>query len=139
MSDMKTIATNADVDVFLNCVENQRRATDARQIVAMMARITGCAPQMWGDSIIGFDRYTYKRADGSEHSFMMTGLSPRKAALTIYIVPGFRKYADHLARLGKHKHSVSCLYITRLSNIDMAVLETIVADSVKVMRDKYGS
>lgn len=134
---MKTVENDGDVLAFLNCVENDRRREDARKVVALMERVTGCAPRMWGDSIIGFDRYEYARKDGSRHSFMMTGVSPRKSALTVYIMPGFTAYADHLARLGKAKHASSCLYITRLENIDMAVLEEMVADSVAVMRARY--
>ena len=137
MSDMKTIENDGDVEAFLDCVENKRRAADARTVSEMMARITGCPPKMWGDSIIGFDRYDYKRKDGSEHSFMITGLSPRKAALTIYIMSGFSAYEDQLARLGKAKHSSSCLYITRLENIDMDALEEMITDSVRVMRERY--
>jgi len=136
---MKTVETKNDVQSFLECVENKRRAADAGTIVAMMERITGCPPRMWGDSIIGFDRYSYKRKDGSEHSFMITGVSPRKAALTIYVMPGFSAYEDQLARLGKAKHSSSCLYVTRLENIDLAALEEIITDSVAVMREKYHS
>lgn len=139
MSDMKTVAHDGDVDGFLNCVENPKRAADARIVSKMMERITGCPPKMWGPSIIGFDRYNYKRKDGSDHQFMITGLSPRKANLTIYIMPGFSAYDDQLARLGKCKTSVSCLYITRLENIDLDVLEEIITDSVEVMRKRYPS
>jgi hypothetical protein len=134
---MKTVETDGDVSAFLNCVQNARRREDARTVMAMMERVTGCPPRMWGDSIIGFDRYRYKRRDGSEHMFMITGLSPRKAALTLYIMTGFDAYEDQLARLGKVKRSVSCLYTTRLETIDMAVLEEMVADSVAVMRRRY--
>ncbi len=137
MSEMKTVESDQDVNAFLNCVENSRRAADARIVADMMERITGCPPKMWGDSIIGFDRYTYKRRDGSEHQYMITGLSPRKSSLTIYIMPGFSEYGDLLKKLGKHKHSVSCLYITQLRNIDLDVLETLISDSVKTMRERY--
>jgi hypothetical protein len=139
VSEMKTVPNSDDVHAFLNCVQNPRRASDARQIVEMMSHVTNCPPKMWGVSIIGFDQYSYKRKDGSEHEFMMTGLSPRKAALTIYIIPGFKNYAPQLEKLGKFKHSVSCLYITNLANVDFEVLTEIVTDSVAVMRAKVGS
>lgn len=126
-----------DVSAFLNCVKNQRRAADARQVSALMAKITGEPPQMWGSSIIGFGQYAYKRKDGSDHTFMLTGLSPRNAALTLYIMPGFDRYVAQLEKLGKHKHSVSCLYITQLKNIDMDVLAEIITDSVTFMRACY--
>ena len=134
---MKTTETNDNVEEFLNCVENQRRKADTRLIVELMERITNCSPRMWGDSIIGFDRYTYKRRDGSEHSFMITGVSPRKSSLTIYIIPGFDAYSDLLSKLGKHKHSSSCLYINKLENVDMRILKRIISDSVSVMRSRY--
>ena len=137
MSDMKTVENDGDIEAFLKCVENRKRASDTAVVMQMMARVTGCQPKMWGDSIIGFDRYSYRRADGSQHQIMITGLSPRKTALTVYIMQGFDRYNDQLSRLGKHKRSRSCLYITRLENIDLAVLEEIVADSVRVMRERH--
>jgi len=137
MSDMKTTPHQGSVADFLNCVENKRRAADCRIVSAMMEEITGCPPVMWGPSIVGFDQYTYKRRDGSEHVYLITGFSPRKSALTIYITPGFSAYTDKLAKLGKHKHSVSCLYLTRLENVDLGVLREIIADSVRVMCTRY--
>ncbi|MFT5005068.1 MAG: hypothetical protein ACI861_001702 [Paracoccaceae bacterium] len=134
MSDMKTIENDGDVDAFLNCVENLKRAADTRLVVDMMARVTGKPAKMWGDAIIGFDRFEYKRRDGSQHAYMMVGVSPRKASVTVYIMPGFNGYKDQLAKLGKHKHSSSCLYITSLANVDFVVLEEIVSDSYKVMQ-----
>ena len=134
---MKTVVSDADVEFFLNSVENRHRAADAQRIVQMMKRITGCPPKMWGDSIVGFDSYTYQRKDGSEHQSMMTGVSPRKAALTIYIMPGFSDYADLLACLGKYKHSASCLYITRLENVDLEALKDLITRSVQDMRRRY--
>jgi hypothetical protein len=135
----KTIANSGDVASFLAQIENNQRAVEAQVVVSLMERITQCPPVMWGDSIIGFDSYTYSRKDGSTHSFMITGLSPRKSALTIYVMPGFTDFQDQLTRLGPHRHSKSCLYITRLSNIDLAVLENIIHKSVQSMRAKYHS
>ncbi len=137
MSDMKTVENEADVAAFLASVENRGRAEDAETVVAMMMRVTGQPPKMWGDSLIGFDRYEYRRKDGSEHQFFLTGLSPRKANLTVYIMPGFSEYQDRLDRLGPHKHSVSCLYLGRLNKIDLDVLEELIAQSVADMRAKY--
>jgi len=134
---MKTVATGEDPFAFLDRVENTRRASDARVVVALMQRVTGHAPRMWGDSIIGFGSYSYKRRNGSEHDFMLTGVSPRKAALTIYILPGFDRFASDLSRLGKSRHSSSCLYIPRLEVIDMSVLEDMIAESVRIMRERY--
>lgn len=137
MSDMKTTENDGDVIGFLNCVENKRRAEDARLVMEIMERLSGLPPRMWGDSIIGFGSYRYKRKDGSAHSFMLTGLSPRKAALTIYIMPGFSAYGDLLAQLGPHRHSSSCLYITRLDKVNIDILEDLIRRSLDEMRQRY--
>ena len=139
MSGNKTTANSGEVAAFLTKIKNNQRAADAQVVISLMERITQCPPVMWGDSIIGFDSYTYSRKDGSSHSFMITGLSPRKSALTIYIMPGFAAFQDQLTRLGPHRHSKSCLYITRLSNIDLLMLEDIIHKSVQSMRAMYHS
>ncbi len=137
MSDMKTVENDGSVEDFLQSVANERRREDAIRVVRMMEDVTGEQPRMWGDSIIGFGRYTYRRSDKSEHNWMLTGVSPRKAALTVYIMPGFSQYGSLLAKLGKHRHSMSCLYLTRLANIDFDVLTELVRQSVQDMRAKY--
>lgn len=134
MSDMKTVENEADPMEFLASVENARRREDALRIVQMMTEVAGEPPRMWGDSIVGFGRYKYRRADKSEHMWMLTGVSPRKAAVTVYIMPGFKAYRHLLDRLGKHKHSMSCLYITTLRNVDFEVLTELVRVSVEDMR-----
>ncbi|MDE0113726.1 MAG: DUF1801 domain-containing protein [Albidovulum sp.] len=139
MSKLKTVENDADVDEFLSSVENPKRRRDAMQVAEMMGRVTAEPARMWGDSIIGFGRYRYRRSDQSEHNWMLVGLSPRKTALTVYIMAGFSAYGDLLARLGKHKHSVSCLYISRLDNIDFDVLTELVRRSVDDMREKYSA
>ncbi len=138
MSDMKTRRNDADVQEFLASVSNHHRREDARTVLEIMARVTGEPPKMWGDSIIGFGQYTYQRADKSKHQWMITGLSPRKQALTVYIMPGFSRYQSLLESLGRHRHSVGCLYITRLTHIDLTVLEEIIRRSVDDMRAQYG-
>ena len=134
---MKTAENDGDVAAFLTSVAHRGRAEDAGVVADMMQRITGCPPRMWGDSIIGFDGYDYRRRDGSPHRWFITGVSPRKANLTIYIMPGFKKYQDLLARLGPHKTSVSCLYLGRLAKVDMGVLEELISQSVALMRAAY--
>ena len=136
MSELKTQENDGDVDAFLAGVTHERRREDARAVCAMMARISGMPPRMWGDSIIGFDAYEYTYASGRSGRWPMLGLSPRKASLTVYIMPGFDGFADELAELGPHKTSVSCLYLTDLRKIDMAVLERIAARSLDIMRAK---
>ncbi len=136
MSNMKTVENNANVADFLNSVENARRREDTKRVAGMMSEVTGETPKMWGDSIVGFGRYAYRRSDGSLHRWMLTAVSPRKAALTVYIMPGFKLYGDLLKKLGKHRCSISCLYITRLENVDFDVLTELVRRSVSDMRKK---
>lgn len=92
---------------------------------------------MWGSSIIGYGRYHYSYESGRQGDFLVTGFSPRKAALSVYIMPGYRDLSEKLSRLGKHKIGKSCLYINKLSDIDLTVLEEIVRDGVTYMKSKY--
>ncbi len=139
MTALKTVENDANVETYLNLVENQRRREDTKRVVRMMQEVTGENPRMWGDSIVGFGRYTYHRSDGSRHKWMLTGAAPRKTSLTVYIMPGFKNYSDLMAKLGKYKHSISCLYITKLDNIDFTVLTELVRRSVMDMKQLYGS
>lgn len=134
---MKTVENDGDVAAYLDSVDNIRRRKETQRVVDMMRQITGEEPRMWGDSIVGFGRYPYRRSDGSRHQWMLTGVAPRKAALTVYIMPGFKPYGELMQQLGRHRHSISCLYITRLENIDFGVLTELVRVSVRDMRNKY--
>jgi len=134
----KTRPTGAGVETFLDAVENERRREDARTVNAMMERITGWEPRMWGPSIVGFGEYHYRYDSGREGDFLITGFSPRKKALTIYIMPGFARYDALMARLGKFKTGRSCLYINKLDDVDLSVLEELIASSVQYMVGKYG-
>ncbi len=137
MAENKTRPTGNDPWAFIEGVENERRRQDARTLMSLFERATGYPAQMWGEAIIGFGRYHYRYASGREGDHLITGFSPRKSAMAVYVMPGFDKYQAELSRLGKHRHSVSCLYINRLDDIDMEVLEAIVADSAERMRRKY--
>ena len=134
---MKTVATNASVPDYLRRLEHRGRAEDAAAVADMMARVTGAPARLWGDSIIGFGSYSYRRRDGSQHSYFLTGVAPRKANLVVYVMDGFSAYQDLLERLGPHKHSKSCLYLGRLARIDASVLERLVTRSVAEMRQRY--
>lgn len=103
----------------------------------MMHRVTGKRARMWGSSIVGYGTYHYKYDSGREGDFMVTGYSPRKQALTVYIMPGFSKFAPLMQKLGKYKTGKSCLYIKRLSDVDEAVLEKLIDSSVREMRKSY--
>lgn len=135
--DTKTQPTKADPRAFLEAVDNDRRRHDAFEVLEMMERITGYPPKMWGPSLIGFDQYHYKYESGREGDFFITGLSPRKANLALYIMPGFDHADELMAKLGKHKTGKSCLYINKLDDIDRQALEQLVARSVTWMREKY--
>ena len=137
MSKMKTAPTQASVDAFIEAVEDEQKRADSRAIAAMMSAATGAPAQMWGTSIVGFGRYHYRYASGREGDFMIAGFSPRKRALTLYIMAGFSEYDALLAQLGKHTIGKSCLYIKRLADVDQAVLREIVERSVRYIREKY--
>lgn len=122
---------------FVASVENKTRQSDARVLLEMMERITGLTPKMWGDTLIGFDSYHYKYDSGHEGDSFIAGFSPRKARLVIYINPGFDDYGPMLERLGKYKSSVSCLYINKLADVDMTVLEELVTAAHNDMKRKY--
>lgn len=137
LSSLKTQENDGDVRAFLQHVDNARRRDDSLVLLALMERASGLPPRMWGDSIVGFGAYEYVQKNGTPGRWPLTGFSPRKAALTVYIMPGFKKYGALLDRLGMFKASVSCLYITRLANVDLAVLTELVAKSVDDMRAMY--
>ena len=137
MAHLKTQKTKASVKAFLDSVDNDQRRQDALEVKKMMGRVTGYRAKMWGDSIIGFGSYAYKYESGREGEWFLTGLSPRKQALTVYIMPGFSDYGDYLDKLGAYKTSKSCLYIKKLEDVDRDVLEALIAQSVADLRQKY--
>jgi len=137
MTELKTTETEASVDRFLDSIEDPARQADCRAAVAMMEEVTGERPKMWGASIIGFGRYHYRYDSGREGDWFLTGLSPRKQSLTLYVMAGFDEYEELLARLGKHKTGRSCLYVKRLADLDPEVLRRLVALSVDEMRRRY--
>jgi hypothetical protein len=139
MSSNKTVKTVTSVEEFIAGVENEQKRKDSRELIALMTKITGKEPRMWGTSLVGFGQYHYKYESGREGDMFLTGFSPRKSALTIYIVSGFSKYTDQLAQLGTHKTGKSCLYVKNLDVVDRGILEEIIQDSVTCMHEKYDS
>ncbi|MNI15870.1 hypothetical protein D3C73_691810 [compost metagenome] len=137
MSELKTRPTDASVEAFLAAAEPARRREDAEVVCAMLRDVTGEAPVMWGPSIVGFGRYTYVNTTNKPAEWPIIGFSPRKAALTVYIMPGFKARTDLLERLGPHTTSVSCLYIKRLDQIDLSALRTLCEWSVAEMKRRY--
>ena len=137
MAENKTKPTKVRVSDFLGSIEDPKRRADARKVAAMMRRVTGKRATMWGSSIVGFGKYHYKYDSGREGDFMLTGFSPRKQNLAVYIVPGFKPFSALMKKLGNHKTGKSCLYINRLENVDEKVLEKLIAESVKLMKKRY--
>ena len=129
MSENKTQKTNASVTDFLNSIPDERKRQDGFTLLALMSEITGLEPKMWGPSMIGFGDVHYKYESGREGDMFKVGFSPRKQNLTIYITDGFANYQELLAKLGKHKTSVSCLYVNKLADIDLTVLREMVSRS----------
>ncbi len=137
MAENKTTKTGASVTEFLKSIENPQMRKDAKKVASMMRRVTGKRAKMWGSSIVGYGTYHYKYDSGREGDFMVTGYSPRKQALTVYIMPGFSKFRPLMKKLGRYKTGKSCLYIKRLSDVDENVLEKLIDGSVRQMREKY--
>jgi hypothetical protein len=137
MAELKTKLTDASVTDYLNAIENDQVRQDCFTILEIMQDATKAKPQMWGDSIVGFGTYHYVYASGREGDWMLTGFAPRKKNITLYIMSGFEQYEGLLSRLGKFSRSKACLYIKRLSDIDMPVLKELVQASVDHMIRTY--
>jgi hypothetical protein len=136
MAELKTKENKASVEKFLNSIKDEQKRQDSFKILEMMKKITKEDPKMWGPSIVGFGSYHYKYASGHEGDMCIAGFSPRKEALTIYILPGFEKYDSLMKKLGKYKTGKSCLYIRRLEDIDTKVLTELISESYKYMKQK---
>lgn len=134
---LKTKATPLRVSDFIDTLADEKQRDDAHRIVAMMERLSGHLPKMWGPSIIGFGTYHYKYASGHEGDMARIGFSPRKGNIVLYLLDGFDRQAELMAKLGKHKTGKSCLYIKRLSDVDEAVLEQLCVESLDYMAGKY--
>jgi hypothetical protein len=137
MAENKTKQTKASVEKFIDSVKDKSIRKDCLTIVKLMKDVTKEEPKMWGKSIVGFGNYHYKYASGREGDFFLTGFSPRKQNLTIYIHSGFKNYEALMKKLGKHKTSVSCLYVKSLNDIDIKVLKKLVTESVHFMKKLY--
>ena len=136
-ADNKTKPTSVTPRAYISGLDEGRRKREADILLPWFETVTGLKGRMWGPSMIGFGRYHYKYDSGREGDFMLTGFAPRKAAMTLYIMPGYRDMSETLARLGPHRIGKSCLYINRLESVDMDVLAEIVTDGVAYMRKNY--
>lgn len=137
MAEPKTKKTAASVSAFIATVPEKQRA-DAKRLLALFKEATGMKPAMWGTSIVGFGSYHYKsERSRQEGDWPLTGFSPRKQNLTVYIMPGFKEYAAELSKLGKHTTSVSCIYIKKLDDIHLPTLKSVIKKSVAQMKKQY--
>lgn len=132
--ELKTKLNDASVEDFLNTVDDEQIRADCFEITKIMKQVTKAEPKMWGTSIVGFGTYHYKGKSGREGDWMLVGFSPRKQNLTLYIMAGFDRYDELLAKLGKFTTGKSCLYIKKLADVDKKVLKKLVTESVKVMK-----
>ena len=136
MAELKTQKNNTNVKSFLMGIDHEQRRKDSFVVLALMEKITNSKASMWGTSIIGFGSYHYTYASGRKGDWFLTGFSPRKQNLTLYIMSGFSRYSEILNRLGKYKTGKSCLYINKLDDIDMNVLEELITESVAYLSSK---
>lgn len=135
MAELK--ATNASVPAFLERIPDASRRRDCLTVLGLMKRATRTEPKVWGDRMIGFGRYHYVYASGHEGDCFLTGFAPRKTDLTLYITSGVDNHKPLMAKLGKHKTGKGCLYIKRLEDVDLEVLETLIHESVKKVKSMY--
>ncbi len=136
MAELKTKVNDASVTKFLNTIQDEGVKKDCLEILKMMKQVTKEEPRMWGDTIVGFGSYHYKGASGREGDWMLTGFSPRKQNITLYIIAGFDKQGPLLKKLGKHTTSKGCLYIKQLADVDGKLLKQLVSDSVQTMKKR---
>lgn len=138
MSTLKTTVNDANVNEFLDRIDNATKKDDAYALLSLFIKVSSEQPKMWGSSIIGFGQYHYKSERSSqEGDWPLVGFSPRKQSLTLYLTHGFENLTDELEKLGKHKTSKGCLYINKLSDIDISVLESIIKKSLDEMKQQY--
>jgi uncharacterized protein DUF1801 len=139
MAELKTQRTGASVDEFIDAISDESVRQDCRTLVDLMRRVTGAEPEMWGDSIVGFGDYHYKYASGRENDWFYLGFAPRKRELALYVIADMKRFAYLVRRLGKYRTGKYCLYVKRLSDIDVDVLEQIASASLQYLKDAEAS
>ena len=137
MNQNKTKPSEESVDAYLGSISNPDRRQDAQALASLMEQVTGEQPELWGGSMIGFGRYRYRYESGREGEWLATGFAPRAKELVVYLLADVPDRDQLLARLGKHRIGKSCLYIKRLSEIDMNVLGSLIRGSLKALRERY--
>jgi len=139
MAELKTRPTAASVKAFLDGIEDEKRRAECRAVAGMMKVVTGERPRMWGPSIVGYGSYEYRYESGRSGQWFLTGFSPRKTSLALYIMAGLARPAALMKRLGRHKTGKSCLYLQRLEDVDFEVLRELVRESVAFVRSRHGT
>lgn len=137
MAELKTKPTGVSVKAYLDAIEDEARRKDCRAIAALMKRLTGCSPKMWGPSIVGFGSYHYEYASGHSGDMCLTGFSSRGREIVVYLMAADERAGKLFAALGKHRRGKSCLYFKRLADVDLPVLEQLVALSCAETRRRY--
>jgi hypothetical protein len=139
MYKLKTQPTKVSVTSYLAAIEDETRRRDCKELVKLMKRVTGCSPKMWGPSIVGFDSYHYRYDSGHEGDMCVVGFASRKGEISVYILSGYEddQTKELLAQLGKYKIAKACLYIKRLADIELPILEKLVTRSVAETRQRY--
>jgi len=130
MAELKTKQNDASVEKFLDGVADEKKRNDCLTVLEIMKQVTRSEPKMWGTSIVGFGSYCYRYESGRELDWFLTGFSPRKEALTLYFMPGFKGQGELLKKLGKHKTGKGCLYIKRIEDVDLPTLKKLIQQSV---------
>lgn len=138
MAEVKTGPNDGNVQQFLEQVEHPKRRADGLAMLKIMQEVTGHPAKMWGNSIVGFGSYHYMYASGRTGDWLLTGFSPRKTSLTVYIMSGFDRYEALMAQLGTYKTGKSCLYIKKLEDVDLSILKELIRESTQYMLNKYG-
>jgi hypothetical protein len=134
---LKTVPTEKKVNDFINATNDPQKIADSFTLIEIMSRLTGKQPKMWGPSIIGFGSYHYKYESGREGDASVTGFSPRKGNLVIYIMPGYQNLDKELSKLGKHTIGKSCLYLKKLDDVNLEILEKIISHGIEYMKKNY--
>jgi len=137
MAELKTKENKASVSEFLAAIDDRRKRADCKVIAKMMREATGKRAKMWGNTIVGFDKYDYKYESGHSGSAAITGFSPRAQSISVYIMPGFTKFGALMKKLGNYKTGKSCLYIKCLDDVDQKVLSRLIKASVIEMHRRY--
>jgi len=136
MAENKTVANNKDVSEFIAAIDDEKKISDCNELLRIMGEISGEKARMWGDSIIGFGDYHYRYDSGREGDMFVVGFSPRKQALSLYLMAGFTKHPEIMARLGKYKTGKSCLYVKSLKDINEEALRSLIKSSVDHFKNK---